>query len=39
LRMGMMVWIVREDGTVERYGSEGQRARSAFGIPVAPLAL
>ena len=31
------VWIVREDGTVELYGPEGRRARSVFGIKVAPL--
>ena len=31
------VWIVREDGTVELYGPEGQRERSVFGIQVAPL--
>ena len=31
------VWIVREDGTVELYGSEGRRAQSMFGIQVAPL--
>ena len=33
------VWIVREDGTVELYGPEGQRAQSAFGITVAPFDL
>jgi len=33
------VWIVREDGTVELYGPEGQRAQSAFGITVALLDL
>ena len=31
------VWIVREDGTVELYGSEGQRTQSVFGVTVAPL--
>ena len=31
------VWIVREDGTVELYGPEGQREQSVFGIQVAPL--
>lgn len=31
------VWIVREDGAVDLYGPEGQRAQSVFGITVAAL--
>ena len=32
-------WIVCGDGVVEVYGPEGRRARSSFGIAVAPLEL
>ncbi len=33
------VWVVREDGTVEIFGSEGRRSESTFGIAVEPLGL
>lgn len=32
-------WIVREDGTVELYGPEGQRTQSVLGVRVTPLEL
>lgn len=31
------VWLVREDGSVEMYGSEGQRTESIFGIVLTSL--
>ncbi len=33
------VWIVRPDGTVESYGSEGRRAQSVLGVAIPSFAL